>query len=205
MVALDGKLQLIFLAIAFALSEGCALGPDYKRPSMDVPVSFRSQESTGRQALLADLPWWEVFKDPDLKDLITTALVNNYDLRMAISRIEQARAIETQVRSPLFPQFDYQFEVSGGRNSTLGRATPGIGSIQGSALGLLNASWELDLWGRIRRADEAARAQILASEEAKRGVMLSLVSDVAQNIFSCSSWTFSLISPVAPPILLAKV
>jgi outer membrane protein TolC len=72
-------------------------------------------------------------------------------------------------------------------------------------LGLLNASWELDLWGRIRRADEAARAQILASEEAKRGVMLSLVSDVAQNIFSCSSWTFSLISPVAPPILSAKV
>jgi hypothetical protein len=101
MVALDGKLQLIFLAIAFALSEGCALGPDYTRPSIEAPVSFRSQESTGRQASLADLPWWEVFKDPDLKDLITTALVNNYDLRMAISRIEQARAIETQAHSSI--------------------------------------------------------------------------------------------------------
>jgi multidrug efflux system outer membrane protein len=166
-----------------ALLSGCAVGPNYQRPSVDAPANYRSQDGAVQPASMADLPWWEVFKDATLKELITSALVNNYDLGIAVSRIEQARAIEAQVRSQLFPQFNYQFEVSGGRNSSLRVPAPGLEGTRGSALGLLNAAWELDLWGRIRRADEAARAQILANEEGRRGVMLSLVSEVAQAYF----------------------
>lgn len=179
-----GRWLAIFpAAVGLVALTGCAVGPQYSRPAVDVPAEFRAQPGAARQTSIADLPWWEVFKDPDLKALVTTALADNYDLRIAVSRIEQARAIETQVRSPLFPQLDYQLDISGGRNSALGQPAPGAGRLQGSASALLNASWELDLWGRIRRADEAARAQILASEEARRGVMLSLVGEVAQNYF----------------------
>jgi outer membrane protein, multidrug efflux system len=170
-------------AISLLALSACALGPNYKRPPVTAPAVFRGQEGAAEQASIADLPWWEVFRDPVLADLIKTALGNNYDLREAVSRIEQARAVGVQVRSAFFPQFGYEADASRGKNAIAGRPAATLGRTVDAFAGLLNASWEIDLWGRIRRADEAARAQILAGEEAKRGVMLSLVSDVAQAYF----------------------
>src|ERR1051325_3232989 len=149
----------------------CSLGPNYKRPGVDIPVTFRSQEGLAQQASIADLPWWDVFNDPTLKDLVSAALVNNYDLLIAIRRIEEARAVRLQVRSPLFPQLGYEVDAQHARNTALGNPAATGGITTSTFTGLFNAAWELDLWGRIRRADEAARAQILANEEARRGVM----------------------------------
>ncbi len=171
------------ILIACSLISGCAVGPNYRRPAIDAPAIFRGQEGAAQQASLADLPWWQVFKDDSLRDLIKTALTNNYDLRVAVRRIEQARAIEVQTRSQFFPQIGYEGDVARGKNSVRDNPIPNGGKTGNSALGIFNVAWEFDLWGRIRRADEAARAQILANEEARRGVMLSLVSDVAQAYF----------------------
>jgi outer membrane protein, multidrug efflux system len=170
-------------AVTMLALSACALGPNYKRPEVAAPPIFRGQEGAVEQASLADVPWWEVFDDPVLAGLVKESLANNYDLRQAITRIEQARAVGMQVRSGFFPQLGYEADVSRGKNSVGGRVAPNAGKTVDAYAGLLNASWEIDLWGRIRRSDEAARAEILASEEARRGVMLSLVSDVAQAYF----------------------
>ena len=166
------------LSIAIVLP-GCAVGPNYKRPAVDVPADFRSAEGPSQQASLADLPWWEVFKDPRLQELIRTALKNNYDLRIAISRVEQSRQIEAQARSQFLPFVNYSTVNSDGRNEFAGVVSPNGGSTRGSFVGAASVAWEVDVWGRIRRLNESARAQYLATEEARRGVMLTLVSDVA--------------------------
>ncbi len=168
---------------AMVVLYACALGPNYKRPQVAAPQGFRGQEGAAEQASIADLPWWEVFNDPALASLIKDALANNYDLLLAVQRIEQARAVAVQVRSELFPQVGYEGDTGRGKNAVNGRVASTAGLTVNAFAGLLNASWEIDLWGRIRRADEAARAQILVNEEARRGVMLSLVSDVAQAYF----------------------
>ncbi|HEY1371200.1 MAG TPA: TolC family protein, partial [Candidatus Binatia bacterium] len=161
----------------------CALGPNYKRPQISAPPAFRGEAGAAEQASFADLPWWQVFDDPALAALIKDALANNYDLLVAAQRIEQARAVAVQVRSEFFPQLGYEGDTGRGKNAVGGRVASTAGKTVNAFAGLLNASWELDLWGRIRRADEAARGQILANEEARRGVMLSLVSDIAQAYF----------------------
>lgn len=173
---------IAFWPLLVAIVGGCALGPDYRRPPVQSPALFRGQETPGERASFADLPWWQIFSDSTLVELVNSALTNNYDLRIAVSRIEQARAVSTQVRSELFPQLEYDANLSRDKSSTVGRSSS-RGAISNSFRGLLNASWEIDLWGRIRRSDEAARALILASEEARRGVMLTLVSDIAQAYF----------------------
>ena len=165
------------------LFSGCAVGPNYKRPAVSVPPDFRSAEGAAQQASIADLPWWEVFKDERLKELIQTALVNNYDLRVAITRVEQARQIARQAKAEFLPMMNYQAGSGYGRNELSGSIVPNGGQTQGSFVGALSVAWEADVWGRIRRSNEAARAQYLATEEARRGVLLSLVSDVAQAYF----------------------
>ena len=175
-------LFLTFFALIILLS-GCAVGPNYKRPVVNVPTDFRSQEGAAQQASFADLPWWEVFKDETLKGLIQTALTNNYDLRIAVTRVEQSRQLAAQARSQFFPFVNYASSVSGGRNELGGNVIPNGGETQGGFVGLISAAWEADIWGRIRRLNESAKAQYLSTEDAKRGVMLSLVSDVAQAYF----------------------
>lgn len=173
---------LLTVAILSAAFVGCTLGPDYRRPALEAPPAFRHQQSFAELSSIADLPWWQIFQDQSLAALVNTALINNHDLRIAVTRIEQARAIGAQIHSQMFPRFGYDFNVSRDRDSSAGRSSSS-GAISNAFSGLLNASWEIDLWGRIRRSDEAARALILANEEARRGVMLSLVSDVAQAYF----------------------
>jgi multidrug efflux system outer membrane protein len=161
---------------------GCAVGPNYKHPAMNTPDGFRFAESRTTNSL-ADLPWWTVFKDPILQGLIATAFTNNYDLKQAVARVEQARNQVAVANSAFFPQIGYSGDVGRGRNALYNSPAALNGVTESSALLSLNAAWEIDLWGRIRRSSEAARAQYLATDEARRGVMITLVSDVARAYF----------------------
>ena len=167
------------------LLAGCAVGPNYERPPVNAPAAFRGEEpATGEAATqsLADLPWWQVFHDDTLQGLVRVALTNNYDLRIAVTRVEQARAMAAQARAQYFPQVNYAVLAGRGRNVSGGEPSPtGTG---GTVFGGdVNAAWEIDLWGGIRRLNEAARAQWLASEEARREVTISLIGEVAQDYF----------------------
>ena len=158
---------------------GCAVGPDFKRPATEAPALFRGQSAEGDRSV-ADLAWWDLYKDPRLEELILTALVNGYDARIAAARVVEARAIAAQVHGQRFPAIGYEANADRGRNAVLGNPYPSsIASTSSGFDGYLGAAWELDLWGRVRRLDEAARAQYLATEEGRRAVLLSLVSDVA--------------------------
>ncbi|HUL34760.1 MAG TPA: efflux transporter outer membrane subunit [Candidatus Eisenbacteria bacterium] len=168
---------------ATLLLSGCAVGPKYSRPKVVAPAEFRGAEGQAEQASYADEPWWVVFKDDQLKSLIDTALANNYDLGIAVSRVEQSRQLAAVARSQYLPAVNYSVGASDGKNEFLGTVAPGSSTTKGAFLALGSVAWEADIWGRIRRLNEAARAQYLATEEARRGVMLSLTGAVAQAYF----------------------
>src|SRR5262249_48917709 len=137
---------------------------------------------------IADLPWWELFHDDVLQFLIAESLKNNYDLQTAIARVESARGVLISTRSQMFPQAEYQGSAMRGRQFqgpgvSVGGQTFGGNRTFDVFAGTLNAAWEIDLWGRIRRATESSRADLLASTDFRRGVILSLVSQVAQTYF----------------------
>jgi multidrug efflux system outer membrane protein len=179
-----GLLSLLFpLSSVLFLLFGCAVGPDYQRPKVNIPSEYREAEGAARQASVADLPWWEVFKDDRLKNLVQTALANNYDLRIAVTRVEQSRQIAAQARAQYFPFLNYAVTTSERKNEFGGTVAPNGGHEGGAFVAVATVAWEADVWGRLRRENEAARAQYLGTEEARRGVMLSLVSDVAQAYF----------------------
>jgi len=178
--------KLLSLAVGLAVFSlgGCAVGPDYKRPPTHPPASFRgdSQASIATNSL-ADLAWWELFQDPHLQSLVRTALTNNYDLRIAAARVEQARAAARQTRAEFFPQVNYDAGIGRGKNVGAGGApvpNSGAGTLYYADL---SAQWEIDLWGRVRRLNESARAQFFASQEARRDVMTSLTAQLAQSYF----------------------
>lgn len=177
------RFGLLAAAAASMLAAGCTMGPDYKKPDIKTPpAQFRSQLSPTEASSFADLPWWSAFQDPQLQRLINEAVANNYDVQIAASRIEQARAELGVVRSEAYPQLDYQ--AGGGGQRTIVQGLQGVGAVDvGFLNGVLNAAWELDVWGRIRRATESARAGLFAQEEIRRGVMLTLVTDVASGYF----------------------
>ncbi|HTB84938.1 MAG TPA: efflux transporter outer membrane subunit [Candidatus Sulfotelmatobacter sp.] len=159
----------------------CAVGPKYKRPALNVPSNFRGQDDTGTNSV-ADLPWWQVFHDEQLQSLIREALTNNYDLKIAVARMEQSRAAVAEARSQLFPQIGYAGAFGGGKNVSGGQPAPT--GTEGTVFAAdLNAAWQIDLFGRIRRQTEAARAQYFATREARRDIMVSLISQVAQDYF----------------------
>jgi outer membrane protein, multidrug efflux system len=166
-------------ALIALLLAGCAVGPDYKRPDTSTPDAYRAEGSTAGGSV-ANLGWDDIAKDPVLQELIRTAVANGYDARIAAARVEESRAIASEVHGQLFPGIGYAANADRGKNALLGNAyTSGGGSTGDGFDGYLGAAWEFDLWGRVRRLDEAAREQYLASEEARRGVELSLVGDVA--------------------------
>jgi len=174
---------LLLLGFLSVLLPGCAVGPNYQRPKLNVPGEYRGAEGAAERASIADLPWWEVFRDGQLKQLVQVALANNYDLQITVTRIEQSRQIAAQVRAQYFPFVNYAVHGADGKNEFAGAVVPNGGQEQGSFLAVATVAWEADVWGRIRRQNEAARAQYLATEEGRRGVMLSLVSDLAQAYF----------------------
>jgi outer membrane protein, multidrug efflux system len=173
---------LVVPAVLFVLVflSGCVVGPKYQRPAVTIPDQTRGQASPAEAASLADQTWWEIFHDDALKALIAEALKNGYDVRLAAWRVEEARANAGIADSQRFPAIQGQAEAGYGRQSKFSSSP----SAQGGLIQLnVNASWEFDLFGRIRHLNEAALAEYLASEEARRGVFLSLVSDVATNYF----------------------
>jgi multidrug efflux system outer membrane protein len=180
------KHRLVAVVISVMLLAGCAVGPNYHRPAVQTPESFRAPEPipAAQASSLADLKWWEVFKDETLQELLRTALVQNYDLREAVARIEQARANLGITRSDQFPQASASgaLEVTRlSRNGTFAlpaSLVPSQNRTWGQA-GLNLLSFELDIWGRLRRATEAARANLLSAEENRKAVITTLVSDVA--------------------------
>jgi multidrug efflux system outer membrane protein len=158
---------------------GCMVGPDYVRPTVETPQNWRIEEKEARD--LANTNWWEQLNDPVLNDLISVALKENYDLKIAAARVEEFAGRYGFTRADLFPQvgaaagYDRQRVSESGENSPQSGFNPTYDTFQTT----LNAGWELDIWGRIRRSTEAARAELLASEEGKRAVILSLVGSVA--------------------------
>jgi multidrug efflux system outer membrane protein len=169
---------LACLGVALA---SCALGPRYRRPD-DVPAPPAYRDAASDPASIADLPWFEVFRDDALVVLVHEALENNRDLETAVARVEQSRDLAAVARSELFPRASYEGDAFRGQGTTLGG--PNFTQITASSLlAALNASWEIDVWGRIRKSTESARAQMLATEAFRRGVVLSLVTGVAQAYF----------------------
>jgi multidrug efflux system outer membrane protein len=170
------RLALAFVACPLA---ACMMGPNYQRPAVDVPAAYRYEMAEARDA--ANTAWWEQFQDPVLDQLIADALAHNLGVQIAAANVEQAAAVLTQTRAPLYPQASYGAEGAKQRGTESGATPvpPSVPNPQTQYQVLAGASWELDLWGRIRRLSEAARAQLLATEEARRGVVLSLVASVA--------------------------
>src|SRR5271155_5182510 len=173
--------KLLLTMLASGSLAGCMVGPNYHRPVIQTPAAYRdlpeNPQSQAQAASYADLPWWQVFQDPKLQDLIRTALKQNYDLQLATERIIAARAQLAITRSNLFPQFQGNGNFAGGKDNTF-QNTYNFLTLTG------DAAFQLDLFGRLRRANEAARAQILATEDARQTVILTLVSDVASDYFA---------------------
>ncbi|NJD33171.1 MAG: efflux transporter outer membrane subunit [Gammaproteobacteria bacterium] len=157
----------------------CAVGPDYHRPEVDTPKAYRFEPQ--QVAAEADLQWWKQFGDPVLDALVAEALANNWNVKIAAANVEQAAGVLTTARAPLFPQVGYDGTAARARFSENGTTdlASGLKNPTDVYQVLAGASWEIDLWGRIRRLTEAARAELLATEAAKRGVVLSLVGTVA--------------------------
>lgn len=165
--------RLTMMAALLALLSGCALGPDYVRPEVDLPAQFRgASASADGQAALAEKSWQAVFPDPVLQKLIDEALLAGPDALLAAARLREAEALAGVARAPLLPQASLSL------NSSPIARLPGE-HLSSSYLAGLGVSWEIDLWGRYRRADEAARAQMLASEASGHGVQAALVGAVA--------------------------
>ena len=176
-----GKSWPLLLILCAWFMAGCAVGPDYHRPPVPVPETFRGEAQASVNSF-ADLPWWQVFHDDRLQNLIRVALTNNYDLRIAVTRVAQAQALAAQARSQFFPQVNYALLAGKGRNVSDNLPSP-TGTGGSLFAGDVNASWEIDLWGQIRRLNESARAQYFASQEARRDVTISLIAQVASDYF----------------------
>jgi NodT family efflux transporter outer membrane factor (OMF) lipoprotein len=169
------------------LLAGCTLGPNYRRPSVTVPGQYRGAPAPPTEASLADTKWPDLFQDDALKQLMTAVLEHNLDLALAAERVAEERDRYRIAGANRYPFLYASGQFDATRNSLIG-ANPEIppGTNMNVAYSQLGAalSWELDLWGRLRRLTESARAQYLATEEARRGVVVSLVADVATNYFT---------------------
>jgi multidrug efflux system outer membrane protein len=171
----------LIVIVASAMLAGCTVGPKYHRPAVQTPAAYRdlsdNPQLQAQAASYADLPWWQVFQDPKLQELIRTALKQNYDLQLATERIGAARAQLAVTRSSLFPQVSGNANFSGGKEN-----------LEQSRYNFLtlsaDAAFQLDFFGKLRRETEAARAQLLATEDARQVVILTLVSDVASDYFT---------------------
>ncbi len=171
------------LLLTFGLC-GCLVGPNYHRPATSLPTEFPGSPATKES--IADKKWFDLFQDATLKQLVETALNKNFDVRIAAERVLEARAQYGITRANLVPTLDAQGSFTASRSSSIG-SFPFIASGTNLATSYTQAglqfNWELDLWGRLRRLDEAARAQYLSSEEARNGVLISLISDVMTTYF----------------------
>ncbi len=175
---------MVTIALGSLVSACAKVGPDYERPVMPTPPQYRFVDGPAQAQLLADSPWWQVFDDPALQALVRDALANNLDLQLAVARVEEARARAGIAKSYLYPQVDGVASYSA-RQATNAPGQDGQGNdtTQQSGVYGFQLSWEIDLFGKLRRQHESSLALLLASEEARRGVLVTLVGDVATNYF----------------------
>jgi len=166
--------RVAHLALLSVFLSGCTVGPKYNRPAIQAPANFYTEQQASASST-ADMAWWDLFKDPVLQGLIREALTNNFDLKLAVARVEQERALLGVSRSQYYPQVSYDAGISGQQSSVLANHTY-------YSYGF-STFWEIDLFGRIRKLNEAQRAVYFSSEEARRGVRLLVVSDIAQGYF----------------------
>lgn len=175
----------VAVLVLSALLGGCAVGPNYKRPEMSSPSQYRFVEGEAEAASLADLQFWQVFEDPVLQGLIRESIDNNLDLLTAAARVEEARAIAGVVKSFLYPTIDAAGSYTAQQTSLNAQPPQDVGgdhTFQNYSAGF-TLSWEIDVFGRVRRLNEAAFARFLATEQARRGVIVTLVGDVASGYF----------------------
>lgn len=179
-------IRALGLALVLSLS-ACALGPDYARPDTGVPAAYRWQpEAGGGSGDYGALAWKSVYIEPQLQALIETALANNLDVRIAAARIEQSRAALGVTRLAQLPQVSATASSLRNRSSEY-LVSPQVPRERDTDTVQLAASWEIDLWGRLRRASEAGRAELLAAEYAKRGVIVGLIGDVASAYYGLAA------------------
>jgi len=176
--------KAIFSVWMVFLLAGCMVGPDYKRPALESPTAWRIEEKKAQET--ANTAWWRQFNDPVMNALIDEALKQNLDLRIATARIDEYVGWYWVERSGLFPQIGGNADAGRSRISEEGTAplSPQVKNPADFYQGVFSTSWEIDLWGKLRRATEASRAELLASEEARQAVILSLVSAVANGYIS---------------------
>ena len=175
-------MKILSITMAVLFLSACAVGPDYEKPEIDTPDVYRFTDEEASDVINSH--WWTQFEDPVLDELIDEALRANLDVRTAAARVEQFAARLNITRSEYFPQVGYGVGADRQGISRDKANALGIDSITTSYEATINVGWELDVWGRIRRATEASRAQLLAAEEARRTVILSLVSSVATGYIS---------------------
>ena len=178
--------RLIAGAVAVALMSGCTTGPDYKKPEVPLPEKWSESLEGGEQAATPadDCQWWTGFSDPVLDSLVSRAVESNHDLRIAAARVREARAAERETEASLRPQLNTSASYQ--RNRT--QATPGIAMPASDLFQAgFDASWELDLFGGVRRAKEASIAAREAAEENQRDTLITLVAEVARNYFELRS------------------
>ncbi|PTR08495.1 multidrug efflux system outer membrane protein [Nitrosospira sp. Nsp5] len=169
----------ILLLLPSLLLASCAMGPDYFRPPIDTAEKFRMAETEGQS--IANLPWWELLQDEELQRLINQALLENRDLKQAVASIEELQARLSIARMDFLPKMD--ISANAPAFGTLGGfLRPGFPTPY-SYFGQTTLNWEVDIWGRLRRSNEAARADLMAREENRRAIVLTLVSSVAQSYF----------------------
>jgi outer membrane protein, multidrug efflux system len=171
--------RLMTFSLCMLLLAGCAMGPDYRRPVVDTPASWRIEEGEAKD--VANTAWWQQFDDRVLNDLILIALRENKDVKIAAGRVEEFMGRYGVTRAALFPQVSASGSALRQGFTDLSNPLPSPtldnpGSLYQT---FLNASWQIDLWGQLRRATEAARADLLSTDEARRGVILTVVTSVA--------------------------
>jgi multidrug efflux system outer membrane protein len=189
------RIVVLFISISVFIS-GCAVGPNYERPLVKPPATFRGADATAAGGeSLADTRWADLFRDPVLTDLVNNALKSNYDMRIAAERVLQARAQYGVTRSAAVPALDAAGDFSANRNSQVGAnklIPPGVNSdVSYSQLGF-GLGWELDIWGRVRRLKEAELAQYLASEETQQAVTLTVIADIASSYLTLREFDLEL-------------
>src|SRR5712691_6608758 len=184
------QMRWLLAAVVVSVLSGCMVGPEYQRPALPTPAVFRGAAEVTTPpdtTALGDLHWFDIFKDEQLQALIRTALVANYDLRTAVARVNEARATLGITRSAQFPTMPASADITTVRASKNGLTPVPPGASRERRVGsvLLNlVSFEVDVWGRLRRATEAARAQVLAADDTRQAVLTTLVSDVATSYFT---------------------
>jgi multidrug efflux system outer membrane protein len=169
------KARSAALVVAAAALGACTLGPTYVRPAAPAPAKW--QDAPPSPEAVANLSWWDLLKDEDLRRLVEIALTENRDALLAAAAVDEFRARLGIARADLYPSIDLHGEA--------GRVRPGLDGTRDSASFTARGalSWEIDVWGKIRRSTEAARAELLAREETRRAVVLSVVGDVASGYF----------------------